>query len=372
MPHPKLQPSTAQRGPPRRTAQLSTMEQMQVLSSPEVLLRRMSAFLAAARPLSAAVAAAPPLQLLDGMAGEGNYTQHLPDGMGRTPALVLWQQGWSVALSEPAPPTFAHLRANFVGGDGQGRHRAGAGAVLQQVGVTAASQLQLAQIWVLQADVPALGATPLPMVARQRLQWASSVDPSVPRHHRKDYWQIDHLAGGPLQESLRAGNTTAAKDFARCITRNGRKSACFTTRLTPYNATLLPWPALLERLGLARRHIDMLVVDVRDASVEMLLRAFPLHQVKPSLIYYRHPKGGGRASMLLREHLMSHGYATSAHWETSAWGELNLAWRTDRCGVEQRPLWWNATARTGEDDGPQPRRPGKRQKNARQRGGGFR
>ena len=151
MPHPKLQPSTAQCGPPRWTAQLSTVEQMQVLSSPEVLLRRMSAFLAAARPLSAAVAAAPPLQLLDGMAGEGNYTQHLPDGMGRTPALVLWQQGWSVALSEPAPPTFAHLRANFVGGDGQGRHRAGAGAVLQQVGlvlqIACCPRLDRAQQW---------------------------------------------------------------------------------------------------------------------------------------------------------------------------------------------------------------------------------
>lgn len=343
---------------------------MQVLSSPEVVLRRMSAFLAAARSLSAAVAAAPSLQLLDAAAGEGNYTQHLPDGMGRTPALVLWQQGWSVALSEPAPPTFAQLRANFALSGGDGRNGgAGAGAMLQQVGVTAASDVQLARIWVLQADVPALGSTPLPMVARQRLQWASSVDQSVPRHHRKDFWQIDHLAGGPLQESLRAVNASAAKDFARCITRQGRKSACFTTRLTPYNATLLPWPALLERLGVAHRHIDMLVVDVRDASVDTLLRAFPLQQVKPSLIYYRHPKGGGRASMLLREHLMSHGYATSAHWETSAWGELNLAWRTDRCGEEQRPLWWNATASTGEDDGPQPRRPVKRQKGAARKRG---
>lgn len=43
--------------------------------------------------------------------------------------------------------------------------------------------------------MPELGAVPLAKVARQRLQWASSLDSSVPRNFRRDLWQMDHLAG---------------------------------------------------------------------------------------------------------------------------------------------------------------------------------
>ena len=80
-----------------------------------------------------------------------------------------------------------------------------------------------------------------------------------------------------------------------------------------------------------------------DGGVSALLRAFPFEAVRPSLLYYRHA-AGRKETAALREMLMAHGYQTSAHWETGAWGEHNLAWRTDRCaapGMPGRPLWWS-------------------------------
>ena len=113
---------------------------------------------------------------MDPAAGEANYTYHLPDGMGRAPAYELWRgHGWHVALSEPAPPTFRQLEANF-GGQSEG-------AVLLRLGVTAAGEAQQATMHVLEAAVPALQGAALPAAARQRLQWAASIDPTVPRHH---------------------------------------------------------------------------------------------------------------------------------------------------------------------------------------------
>ena len=125
---------------------------------------------------------------------------------------------------------------------------------------------------------------------------------------------------------------------------------------------MVPWEAMLA--GLA--YIDLLVIDVWgesrqahpargggrsqadskgarpsletapnstvDGGVAAMLMAFPLDRLKPSLIYYRHP-AGRKATAALREHLLAHGYQTSAHWETGAWGEHNLAWRADRCGL---------------------------------------
>ena len=66
----------------------------QVLSSLDVLLSRLTAHRAAvvASSPSASVPSAtrwPPLFLLDPTAGEANYTQHLPDGLGALPALAL-------------------------------------------------------------------------------------------------------------------------------------------------------------------------------------------------------------------------------------------------------------------------------------------
>ena len=82
---------------------------------------------------------------------------------------------------------------------------------------------------------------------------------------------------------------------------------------------------------------------IADGGVSALLRAFPFEAVRPSLLYYRHA-AGRKETAALREMLMAHGYQTSAHWETGAWGEHNLAWRTDRCaapGMPGRPLWWS-------------------------------
>ena len=45
-------------------------------------------------------------------------------------------------------------------------------------------------------------------------------------------------------------------------------------------------------------------MDVRDASVDPLLRAFPLDRIKPTFIYYRHPKDRGKPSAALRSYLM--------------------------------------------------------------------
>ena len=64
----------------------------QVLSSPELFLERLAASRAAAQRAGALPRAHPRPFLVDPAAGEGNYTEHLPDGMGRLPALSLVRQ----------------------------------------------------------------------------------------------------------------------------------------------------------------------------------------------------------------------------------------------------------------------------------------
>ena len=98
--------------------------------------------------------------------------------MGRLPTLQLVERyGWHAALAEPAPPTFRWLRANFgAGGSGLAR-----GVRMAQMGLRSEPRnaSEPSQVWVLEADVPELGSEPLPAVARQRLQWATSVDYKV-------------------------------------------------------------------------------------------------------------------------------------------------------------------------------------------------
>mmetsp|Transcript_42332 Transcript_42332/g.123962 ORF Transcript_42332/g.123962 Transcript_42332/m.123962 type:complete len:428 (+) Transcript_42332:775-2058(+) len=329
------------------TARIPCVAPGRVLSSPDVLLGRLSSHLASARALSPSLAAAPPLLVVDPAAGEGNYTQHLPDGMGRSPTLQLVQRhAWQAALAEPAPPTFGWLRSNF---ESAGDGALPRGVQLRQMGLVATppNASTPSEVWVLEADVPELRGAPLPAVSRQRLQWATSVDPKVPRGFRRDYWQVDHLAGGPLREALQQVNASAAAAYAACLQQHKRPSACFGTRVVRHRTSLVEWPTLLSALGVsAARHIDLLVMDVRDASVDPLLRAFPFDRIRPTFIYYRHPKDRGKPTAALRSYLMGLGYSTSAHWETSAWGELNLAWRSDRCfepiaGMPGRPLWWS-------------------------------
>lgn len=104
--------------------------------------------------------------------------------------------------------------------------------------------------------------------------------------------------------------------------------------------SFVTWATLLGKLpptAKRARAVDLLVLDQRDPGVAALVESFPLDLVKPSLLYYRTAAGAGT-----RRHLLSHGYQTSAHHETSAWGENTLAWRADRCqasGMPGRPLW---------------------------------
>ena len=74
-----------------------------MLSSPDVALGRMTAHRDAAirlaTPADAATLRAAPLHLLDPAAGEGNYAEHLPDGMGRATALALVAAGWPASPS---------------------------------------------------------------------------------------------------------------------------------------------------------------------------------------------------------------------------------------------------------------------------------
>ena len=88
----------------------------QVLSSPDILLTRLTAARTSALAALASTGAAPwaDLVVLDPTAGEGNYTQHLPDGMGRTPPWVLVSKhGWRAVLAEPIPSAYTWLAANF-------------------------------------------------------------------------------------------------------------------------------------------------------------------------------------------------------------------------------------------------------------------
>lgn len=115
------------------------------------------------------------------------------------------------------------------------------------------------------------------------------------------------------------------------------------------NVSFVTWATLLGKLPPAAKRagaLDLLVLDQRDPGVAALVESFPLDLVKPSLLYYRTAAGAGT-----RRHLLSHGYQTSAHHETSSWGENTLAWRADRCqapGMPGRPLWaepeWLAVA----------------------------
>ena len=51
----------------------------------------------------------------------------------------------------------------------------------------------------------------------------------MPKGFRRDYWQIDHLAGGPLREALGQADKAAQKEMARCIHEDkGRKQASLT------------------------------------------------------------------------------------------------------------------------------------------------
>ena len=70
-------------------------------------------------------------------------------------------------------------------------------------------------------------------------------------------------------------------------------------------------------------------------GVASLLKAFPFDRLQPALLYYRHAN-----SRELRELLLRRGYSTSAHWETSYWGESNIAWRSDRCQLAGGGAAW--------------------------------
>jgi hypothetical protein len=226
-----------------------------------------------------------------------------------------------------------------------------------------------------QARVPELEGTAgtsrvpggeLPRVTRQRLQYSSSPDRDVPRRHKHDLWQVaprgtcllsghsvrlstfamrqvNHLAGGPVESALEAAGFAArAKEFKRCRQASAtRKQPCYNLTVVTDEVQLVPFGAALDDDAASLRAIDLLVLDVHGAAVDGLLRAFPLGRSRPTLIYYRHPSSGRQAAEL-RKYLVAHGYETSAHWEVSAWGEMNLAWRAARCGqppLPGPPLW---------------------------------
>ena len=313
----------------------------QVLSSPDVLLSRLSAHREDAAPEQ------PPPLLLDPAAGEANYTGHLPDGMGAMPVLRLVSEwGWQARLSEPVPQTYAWLQANLVTAGARG---APPRVRLAPTGVTAEATPLQTTMWALSASVPELSAAGvpggLPRVSRQRLQYLTSQDKEVPERASNDLWQINHLAGGPIAEALRAaGHTKQADAFDACKAASAtRKQRCYEVAIHPHAVTLVPWRQLLREMGLEDEgrkkgavHLDLLVLDVWDGGVAALLRAFPFDDVRPTLIYYRNPYAH-RECKALRQLLLSRGYSTSAHWETSAWGELNLAWRSDRCHASGMP-----------------------------------
>jgi hypothetical protein len=90
----------------------------QVLSSPAVLLTRLTAAREAllqspAFRNGALYVHVPNLAMLDPAAGDGNYTEHLPDGLGEVPALALVSKlGWEAVLLEPLPPAYAWLKVS--------------------------------------------------------------------------------------------------------------------------------------------------------------------------------------------------------------------------------------------------------------------
>ena len=251
--------------------------------------------------------------------------------------------GWHAVLTEPAPPTFAWLESNLKPWQGP-RVR------LSMQGISPSGVAEQRAMWVISARVPTLDSLSadagkpwgaLPAVTRQRLQYGSSLDRGVPDRLKEDLWQMNHLAGGPVLDALRAaGRLQEANAFRECKDASvTRKQRCFDASLAQHNVSLVPFEALLQRFSLEA--IDLLVLDVWDGSVGALLRSFPFERLKPSLVYYRNPYTQ-REARDLRRFLMARGYSTSAHWETGAWGENNLAWRSDRCSAPHmpgRPLW---------------------------------
>jgi len=315
----------------------------QVLSSPDIVLSRMTAHEAAVRAqLGSRAGAWPPLLLLDPAAGEGNYTHHLPDGMGRAPALTLvGSYGWHALLAEPDSYTFSWLARHFSSYVAQGR------VTLRQQGLTHLPTATIAPLYTLDARVPELEATfehGLPPITRQRLQWGSSTYKATALSVRGDLWLYNHLAGGPVAEALElAGFHQSAAAFQACKQGSAKlRRRCYNASVVETNLTFLPWTNILDALPPPRRRgpIDLLVLDQRDPYVTDLLLAFPLRDVKPSLLYFRTSAGSAP-----RRHLLANGYQVSAHFETSAWGENTLAWRADRChaaGMPGRPAWADA------------------------------
>ena len=139
------------------------------------------------------------LKLLDPAAGEGAYTEHLPDGM-RVPALELVHRGWHAALMEPLPPTFSWLQKNFrtyappeVQMIMYGLHDCPAVSQTSNGHPTDCSTprkpLQR-PMWALASSIPELTSTVpggLPPVARQRLQFFSAFDIGTPNRMKDEY-----------------------------------------------------------------------------------------------------------------------------------------------------------------------------------------
>ena len=215
---------------------------------------------------------------------------------------------------------------------------------------------------------------------------------------------------GRILEALESnGHANAANIFRACKHNSDkRKARCYNASVESVNVTLQPWHHVLARVPIQRGSptaatsprvggsapaggggggIDLLVLTHRDPGVTALLKAFPFNDtvpspaqhpvsppaavassavassavaspavaspavapvghagVRPSLIYYRTSAGSG-----VRRLLLSTGYETSAHWETSAWGENTLAWRADRCdhassGMGGKPAWSTVAA----------------------------
>ena len=128
-----------------------------------------------------------------------------------------------------------------------------------------------------------------------------------------------------------AGYEQEAKVFEACKEASAtRKERCFDIEVTNHTVELVNWSRVLDLFDL--RALDLLVLDPQvdfnqvGFGVASLLKAFPFDRLRPALLYYRHA-----SSRELRQLLLRRGYSTSAHWETSYWGESNIAWRSDRC-----------------------------------------
>ena len=101
----------------------------------------------------------------------------------------------------------------------------------------------------------------------------------VPKGFRRDYWQIDHLAGGPLRSALERANASAAAEFGACLQRSKRTSACFRTTLKAYPTPLVSWREWLSALDVreVRRHRSQSLQSSQFDSV----RTPPSHGRRP-------------------------------------------------------------------------------------------